>query len=177
MMVSPKAAKAAGDKFGLQPVCAGPYKFVERVAQGQIVVEKFADYWDKANIHIDRVEFVPIIDATARLANLRSGDLQLIERVWPPTSGGPRRPQAQGVERARARLPGHPPQRGQRQAKGRSPDGQVRQALDLAIDRETIIKTVFNNEFMPGNQLVSPTSPTIEGSRCGNATSRRPRRC
>src|SRR5271166_6680426 len=29
MMVSPKAAKAAGDRFGLHPVCAGPYKFVE----------------------------------------------------------------------------------------------------------------------------------------------------
>src|SRR5262245_7443461 len=45
MMVSPKAAEAAGDKFGLAPVCAGPYKFVERVQQGRIVVEKFADYW------------------------------------------------------------------------------------------------------------------------------------
>src|SRR5262249_52984945 len=30
MMVSPKAARAAGDRFGLHPVCAGPYKFVER---------------------------------------------------------------------------------------------------------------------------------------------------
>src|SRR5215510_5716068 len=30
MMVSPKAAKEQGDKFGLRPVCAGPYKFVER---------------------------------------------------------------------------------------------------------------------------------------------------
>src|SRR3954452_6169422 len=33
MMVSPKATKEAGDKFGLHPVCAGPYKFVERVQQ------------------------------------------------------------------------------------------------------------------------------------------------
>src|SRR5580698_1869264 len=30
MMISPKAAKEEGDKFGLHPVCAGPYKFVER---------------------------------------------------------------------------------------------------------------------------------------------------
>ena len=49
MMVSPKAAKEAGDKFGLKPVCAGPYKFVERVQQDRIVFEKFADYWDKDN--------------------------------------------------------------------------------------------------------------------------------
>ncbi|MEB0161020.1 ABC transporter substrate-binding protein, partial [Pseudomonas sp. AH2 (2023)] len=34
MMVSPKAAKASGDKFGSHPVCAGPFRFVERVPQG-----------------------------------------------------------------------------------------------------------------------------------------------
>src|SRR6266852_2119218 len=83
MMVSPKAARELGDKLGTRPVCAGPFKFVERVAQGKIVGERFADYWDKANIHVDRVEFVPITDSTARLANLRSGDLQMIERVSP----------------------------------------------------------------------------------------------
>src|SRR5262250_1997658 len=83
MMISPKAAKELGDRFGTRPVCAGPFKFVERVAQGKIVLQKFADYWDKANVHLDRVEFVPITDSTARLASLRSGDLQMIERVSP----------------------------------------------------------------------------------------------
>src|SRR6266581_1859188 len=81
MMVSPKAAKAEGDKFGLHPVCAGPYKFVERVQQDRIVFEKFTDYWDKGNVFIDRVVFLPIVDATVRLANLKSGGLDLIERV------------------------------------------------------------------------------------------------
>src|SRR6195952_948322 len=81
MMVSPKAAKEAGDKFGLHPVCAGPYKFVERVQQDRIVFEKFTDYWNKDNVFIDRVVFLPIVDATVRLANLKSGALDLIERV------------------------------------------------------------------------------------------------
>src|SRR5216110_3649020 len=81
MMVSPKAAKAAGDMFGLKPVCAGPYKFVERVQQDRIVVEKFADYWDKDKLHIDRVTYLPIVDSTVRLANLQSGGLDLIERL------------------------------------------------------------------------------------------------
>src|SRR5260370_411164 len=81
MMVSPKAAKDAGDRFGLKPVCAGPYKFVERVQQDRIVVEKFADYWNKDNVHIDRIIYLPIVDATVRLANLRSGGLDLIERL------------------------------------------------------------------------------------------------
>ena len=49
MIVSPKAAQAAGDKFGTKPVCAGPFKFVERVAQDRIVLERFANYWNKAD--------------------------------------------------------------------------------------------------------------------------------
>ncbi|MDP1837476.1 MAG: ABC transporter substrate-binding protein, partial [Reyranella sp.] len=81
MMVSPKAAEAAGDKFGLKPVCAGPYKFVERVQQDRIVVEKFADYWNKDNVFVDKITYLPIVDGTVRLANLRSGGLDLIERV------------------------------------------------------------------------------------------------
>jgi peptide/nickel transport system substrate-binding protein len=44
IMVSPKAVKEAGEKFGQKPVCAGPYKFVERVAQDRIVLERFHDY-------------------------------------------------------------------------------------------------------------------------------------
>src|SRR6476660_1765840 len=81
MMLSPKAAKEAGDRFGLKPVCAGPYKFVERVQQDRIVVEKFADYWNKANVHIDRIVYLPIVDSSVRLANLKSGGLDLLERL------------------------------------------------------------------------------------------------
>src|ERR1700761_8891984 len=73
MMVSPKAAKEEGDKFGQHPVCAGRYKFVERVPQDRIVFEKFADYWNKDNVFIDKIVFLPIVDATVRLANLKSG--------------------------------------------------------------------------------------------------------
>src|SRR5258706_14919607 len=72
MIVSPKAATEAGDKFGLKPVCAGPFKFVERIQQDRIVLEKFADYWNKDAIHIDRVMFQPITESTVRLAKLKA---------------------------------------------------------------------------------------------------------
>src|SRR5262249_21517881 len=81
MMVSPKAVKEAGDKFVAKPVCAGPFKFVERVVQDHITVERFADYWDKDPLHVDRVNYVSIPDSTVRFANLRSGQLDLIERL------------------------------------------------------------------------------------------------
>src|SRR5258708_2652476 len=38
-------------------------------------------------------------------------------------------------------------------------DVKVRQGLDLAIDREKLVKTVFNNEYIAGNQFISPENP------------------
>src|SRR4029453_11495656 len=81
MMVSPKAAQAEGDKFGSKPVCSGPFRFVERVAQDRIVLEKYAGYWNKGEIHVDRIIYLPIVDSTVRLANLKSGQLDFTERM------------------------------------------------------------------------------------------------
>src|SRR5471032_686169 len=81
MMVSPKAANEAGEKFGLKPVCAGPYKFVERVQQDRIVFEKFQDYWNKDHVFIDKITYLPIVDTSVRLAALRSGSIDMTERV------------------------------------------------------------------------------------------------
>ena len=83
MIVSPRAAQALGEKFGTKPVCAGPFRFVERVAQDRIVVERFPQYWNKGAIHFDKVTYLPIVDATVRLANLKSGQLDFIERMSP----------------------------------------------------------------------------------------------
>src|SRR5258706_11546951 len=41
---------------------------------------------------------------------------------------------------------------------------KVRQALDLSIDREAINQVVFNGEFMPGNQWISPEHPYYQKS-------------
>ena len=162
MMVSPKAVKEAGDKFGLHPVCAGPYKFVERVQQDRIVFEKFKDYWNKNNVHIDRVVFLPIVDSTVRLANLKSGALDLIERVLATDIKDVRADNT--LKLATALELGY---QGldinvDNGAQAKNPLGQsakVRQALSLAIDREALNQVVFNGEFKPGNQWVSPENP------------------
>ena len=161
MMVSPKAAKEEGDKFGLHPVCAGPYKFVERVQQDRIVVEKFADYWNKDNVFIDRVVFLPIVDATVRLANLKSGGLDLIERVLATDIKDVRADSRLKLSTAlelgyRALIINT----GNDKNKGTlSQSEKVRQALDLSVDREALNQVVFNGEFTPGNQWVSPQHP------------------
>lgn len=166
MMVSPKTAKEAGDKFGLRPVCAGPYKFVERVQQDRIVFEKFADYWNKDNVFIDRIVFQPIVDATVRLANLKSGGLDLIERVLATDLKEVRADSRLKVATAiELGYQGVTLNIGKDKAKGPlSKSAKVRQALDLAIDREAINQVVFNGEFQVGNQWVNPDHPYYQKS-------------
>ena len=161
MMVSPKAANEEGDKFGLHPVCASPYKFVERVAQDLMVFERFADYWNKDNIFIDRVVFQPIVDATVRLANLKSGALDLIERVLATdikdVRSDPRLVLSTAPELGYQGLTINIANDKNKGALSQSE--KVRQALDLSIDREALNQVVFNGEFTPGNQWVSPQHP------------------
>ena len=161
MMMSPKAAKAEGDRFGLHPVCAGPYKFVERVQQDRIVFEKFADYWNKDNVFIDKIVFLPIVDATVRLANLKSGGLDLIERVLATdikdVRADSRLKLSTAIELGYQGITlniGHDKNKGPL-----SQSAKVRQALDLSLDREAINQVVFNGEFKPGNQWVNPDHP------------------
>jgi len=161
MMVAPKAAKEAGDKFGLHPVCAGPYKFVERVQQDRIVFEKFADYWNKENVFIDKIVFQPIVDGTVRLANLKSGGLDLIERVFATDLKDVRADARLKVATAiELGYQGITLNIGKDKAKGPlSQSAKVRQALDLAIDRDAINQVVFNGEFQVGNQWINPDHP------------------
>jgi peptide/nickel transport system substrate-binding protein len=166
MMVSPKAAKEAGDKFGLHPVCAGPYKFVERVQQDRMVFEKFADYWNKDNIFIDKVVFLPIVDSTVRLANLKSGGLDLIERLLATDIKTVRAdPQLKLSTALSLGYQGITINIGNEKNKGPlSQSAKVRQALDLSIDRQAINQVVYNGEFVPGNQWVNPEHPYYQKS-------------
>ena len=163
MMVSPKAARAEGDKFGAHPVCSGPFKFVERVAQDRIVLERYPGYWNKAAIHFDRITYLPIIDATVRLANLRAGQLDLIERMAASDV-----PSVKNEARLKVAKIGEIGYQGitinigkseeaKKHALGRDP--RVREAFELSLDREGIVQVAMDGEADVGNQWVSPSNP------------------
>src|SRR6516165_11329573 len=162
MIVSPKAAQAAGENFGSHPVCAGPFKFVERVAQDRIVLERFAYYWNKNKIKLDRIVYLPIPDQTVRLANLRSGGLDMIEQVAATDLDAVRKDSrlklaaivGLGYNGITINLAN-----GERAKTPLGQDARVRQALELSIDRAALNQVVFNGEFEPGNQWVPPSSP------------------
>ena len=162
MIVSPKAAEAMGDKFGSAPVCAGPFKWVERVQQDRIVVERFADYWDRGNIHFDRIVYQPVVDATVRLASLQSGQLDLVERVAATDVDTVKRNSrlrlVQATELGYLGISFNIAN-GDKAKTPLGQDARVRRAVELAIDRDAINQVVFNGLFTPGNQWVSPQSP------------------
>jgi peptide/nickel transport system substrate-binding protein len=162
MIVSPKAAEAAGDKFGAKPVCAGPFHFVERVAQDRIVLERYANYWDKGAVHFDRVVFLPIPDPTVRLANLRSGQLDFVERLAASDV-----PQVKSDARFKLTKITEIGYQGitinvgksdlaQKNPLGRDP--RVREAFELALDRDGIVQVAMDGEADPGNQWVAPSN-------------------
>jgi peptide/nickel transport system substrate-binding protein len=162
MIVSPKAAKAAGDKFGAHPVCAGPFKFVERVAQDRIVFERFPQYWNKDAIHFDKVVFLPIVDSTVRLASLKSGQLDLIERLAPSDVAQVKSDSRFNILRmVEIGYQGITINIGKSDFAQKNPlgrDPRVREAFELSLDRDAIVQVAMDGEAMPGNQWVAPTN-------------------
>ena len=159
MMMAPKAT-ATGNPTA-NPVCSGPFKFGERVAQDRIVLDRFPAYWNAGAYHLDRVTFMPIPDTTVRLANLQSGGLDLIERMAATdVKSAEADPKLQVLS-----IPGLSFYTLEINVSGpnaQTPMGQdkrVRQAFDLAIDRDALNQTVFEGRYVPGDQPFAPASP------------------
>jgi peptide/nickel transport system substrate-binding protein len=162
MMLSPKAFTAG--EFGQKPVCSGPYSFVERVQNDRIVLQKYAGYWDAANYKIDKVVFQPIPDTTVRLANLQAGDLDMLERLAPSdvaaVKADPNLVFApvtgigyQGITINTGN--------GDRAKNPLGQDKRVRQALELAVDRNVINQVVGAGLYTPAQQPFPEASPYL----------------
>jgi len=162
MMLSPTATKAEGADFGLHPVCAGPFKFTQRIQQDKIVLEKYAGYYNADKIHFDKVIFRPIPDTTVRLANLRAGDLDMIERLAPTDLASAKADAKLSVTSAVSIGYQGITINTANTDRAKNPLGEsklVRQALSYAIDRDALNQVVFNGAFAAGNQPFPPTSP------------------
>lgn len=166
MPVSPAAAQKLGDKFGTAPVCVGPWRFVERVAQDRIVVERSPHYFDPAAAAFDRIVFRIIPDDNVRLANLRSGDIDVMHRVTPSDTASLKKEGRFDVAsvtglgfnsitinlRNKTGKTNPPGDLGTPLAN----DPRVREALELSIDRAALNQVVFAGAFTPGNQAFPP---------------------
>lgn len=165
MMLAPKTLS---DDTGVSthPVCSGPYKFVQRVQNDRVVLEKFAGYWDADKYPIQKVIFQPIPDSTVRLANLRSGSLDMLERLAPSDVASVKSDKSLSF----VSLSGlgyysitFNIGNGARAPKALK-DKRVREAFDLAIDRDAINQVIGNGIFSPINQAIPKSSPYYDAA-------------
>jgi len=147
--------KAGGSAFTQQPIGTGPYRFVEWKRDEQLVLEANPDYW-RGPIHPRRLVFRPIKDPTTRAAELRSGGVHII--------AGPPAPQLDALDTGDTQLV---PVKGGRviiylfnltQPPFNNP--KVREAVNLAVNREAIVKSVLGGR---GVVLAGPFTPAWLG--------------
>ena len=154
MMVSPTAVKALGADLATKAVGAGPFKLVSWTKNAELVLERFAGHWRGAP-SIERVVFRPITDETVRLANLRSGTVQLVDAVPPQAVGSLSRDAALTMKQASGlgfngfsfnttRVPFN--------------DARVRHAFTTAIDKQAVLRAVY---FGTGKVAAGGIPPSV----------------
>ena len=163
MMLSPNSLAAAGQNIANKPICAGPFKFVERIAQQKIVFDRFDQYWDKSRIHLQQIVFQPIADTTVRTVNLLSGGLDIAERLQPTDlkqlKADKRVKLASSTALAYNTMSINVANGPKAAASVLAKDPRVREALELSLDRQALMQVVFDGEFVATNQPHAVDSP------------------
>ncbi|WP_307277194.1 ABC transporter substrate-binding protein [Arthrobacter sp. W4I7] len=153
MMISPKALAERSDDLGLNPGDAGsgPYKVTQFKPGDRTVFERAVGYWDKGAGLAKNITLKFIADTAARLNGVRSGQLDLA--------------QVSGLNVADARKLVEQGQIEGREVQTRVVNGlifntekaplnnsKIRQAINYAIDRDTITTNLFSGAYVPIRQ-------------------------
>jgi peptide/nickel transport system substrate-binding protein len=175
MPVSPTAVGKLGEKFGTGPVCVGPWQFVERVPQDRIVVERSPHYFDPGQAKFDRVIFRIMADDNVRLANLRSGDIDVMHQVAPSDATALKRePRFEVSSVTGLGYNGITINLHNKTGKTQPPgdlgtplanDPRVREAFDLSIDREALNQVAWDGLYTPGCTPIPPISAFSDKTR------------
>jgi peptide/nickel transport system substrate-binding protein len=80
-IVSPAAVRKQGEGFGRSPVCTGPFRVTEWIADSRVTLERFADYWEKGKPYLDRMVFQVVPDPTVRITMVRTGEVDIATDV------------------------------------------------------------------------------------------------
>lgn len=144
-------------------VGTGPYKFASWKRGAEIVFERNEHYWGDEPAW-DRVVYRPITNPAARVAALLAGDVDLIED--PPTDDLPKlkenknlhvqeTPSVRVIYISLMQGDEVPPGMSGSNGKNALQDRRVREALSLAIDRQSIVDRVMGGSAMAAANLLA----------------------
>jgi peptide/nickel transport system substrate-binding protein len=153
-IMSPASIKQYGnDNVGEHPVGTGPFKFVDRVRGQRITLARNGDYWGKKP-YLDKVVFRPLPDPSARVAALRANEVDMIA-VPPPDSVASL--QQSGFQLSE----GAPPHVWYLAFNMNDPimkNKLVRQAINLAIDRQGMATNLLKDTVKPAYDVQAPAN-------------------
>jgi peptide/nickel transport system substrate-binding protein len=155
-ILSPKAMSEYKDQIGLHPVGTGPFKFVRWVKDDQIILERNEEYWgEKAKV--DKIILKSIPEPSARLMALQSGTVDIADDLDPDSINLVKKDAKLAVIDRPSVNVGYLALNTEKPA---LKDVRVRQAISHAIDKETLIKTIFQGLAIPAK---NPFAPSIWG--------------
>jgi peptide/nickel transport system substrate-binding protein len=153
-IMSPASIKQYGnDNVGEHPVGTGPFKFVDRVRGQRITLARNDDYWG-TKPYLDKVVFRPLPDPSSRVASLRANEVDMIA-VPPPDSVASL--QQSGFQVSE----GAPPHVWFLSFNFNDPimkNKLVRQAINLAIDRQGMATNLLKDTVKPAYDVQAPAN-------------------
>jgi ABC-type transport system substrate-binding protein len=151
-IISPTALKTYGKDLSRRAVGTGPFKFVEWVHGDHLTMVRNDEYWG-GKPRLDKIIVKTVREDSARVMMLQSGDAQLIVRI--PSEDIPRLEKDPNIsldstETLRVLFVGI------NCYKKPYSDVRVREALGYAIDKESIVKNIYQGRAVVASNLVSP---------------------
>lgn len=151
-IISPTALKTYGKDISRRAVGTGPFKFVEWVHGDHLTMVRNDDYWG-GKPSLDKIVVKTVKEDSARVMMLLSGDAQLIVRI--PSEDIPRLQKDPNIkldstETLRVLYVGV------NCYKKPFSDVRVRQALSYAIDKESIVKNIYQERALVASNMVAP---------------------
>lgn len=160
-IVSPTAAKKYGDQLGKNPVGTGPYTFVKWDENADIVVAKNKDYnWAPETVenegapHLDTITFKIVPEEATRIGSVQSKQVLAAETVPPQNIAALKNDPNQQL--LQANTVGLPYTLFFNLRKAPWDDVKVRQAVQSAVDVESIVKTLYLGNYERAWSALSP---------------------
>ena len=160
MMISPAAITKYGKDLARNPVGTGPFQFVEWVTGDHLALKKFDGYWEngadgKPLPYLDAINVKPVTDATVRLTSLKTNTLDIIDQIAAKdvtpmrASKDPIVDEVSGLGWQALYV---------NDAKPPFDKVEVRQALNYAIDRDSLAKNVLFGTVTSAQGPIPPSS-------------------
>ena len=147
-----------GPDFGKNPVGTGAYRMTEWTLGQRLVFERNPDYWRQGLPYLDKITFEVGQEPIVALLRLQNGEVDVPGDGIPPAKF--QEVMDDPEQKARVVIGGqlHTGYITMNTTKPPFDDVKVRQAVNMAINKERIV-TLINNRAEPANQPLPPSMP------------------